>query len=885
MNKRPLVIISIILSVVFAAAHLFFFARFKLNIISLIGETDAGCVLLNDDDSELTFLRMSDTDMKRADGRVCVRKFFEDSDGGYGYNRPLNIVSDGGKIYLLNMREYFSDTPSEYEVCLLDFGRGKSEKIFTFSDEKLQNDVLECLLEGGDIVGVEYYIEYLDFDVDDEGITLFFEVDESTGFESLGTAVYSGKIIGGKLSAVERFCDMSGLSMLSAWITENGIAEINRENNLMFNGKILSAISDTRFYDILSYNDKKLLCKGLDKELYLVDTEEKTASSLNSLSDSIKSAGLDIADLYGTYKIGDNTAAVFTDGEQSRLFSPESGVYDAVYVESVPVTVIHSLIAAVIAWAAVWLIGLLIAALRTKGKICAKFAAAALPVMLGCVLPAYVFVDLGIAAVEADVLNKSLRAISQQLRALGLTDGIGDFDPNGEYAERIGEYGVTLSNVAYLNIVYRSEVVGSRTGVRFFGYIRDRGIFSDISDISAGKNDLDAPAFLPTKTAEKIRRAADSRSEIYCTFFEDGFEYFALVSPSYFGGDGSVNGVFVYTVSPAEATYNSAKLLRRLTVYMLILGGVIAVIFTLSAFVSLRGLKKLRRKSADYLAGEYSPSFEPKTGGTSDEIDVISGKFDELLSSVSREFGELDDLRRANSAYFSDAILKIFGKKSISTVRPGESARAEAYCVTALLPEKYESFDDMNSLLRALGGRLREYGAFVPYIGGLSFTVYSLEAEAMNILFFLREYDGSIIAAADKCFIDISFITAGGSARCRVTREDAAREEILMNTLINTRSTCAVTESAANSRGGELPRICVGMVDGEFIYDISDGGRRFDNSMRGELRRGIELYFGGDRTAAREKFVMILKRQQGDPVARYYIGLIDNAEQKEGAPL
>lgn len=321
-------------------------------------------------------------------------------------------------------------------------------------------------------------------------------------------------------------------------------------------------------------------------------------------------------------------------------------------------------------------------------------------------------------------------------------------------------------------------------------------------------------------------------------------------------------------------------------IYMLILGFGIALLFTLSAIFPLRGLKKLQKKSADYLSGGYIVNYRAKTKhpGCFNEIDVISEKFDALLDSVNNDFSEIDNLRRANAAYFSDVILKIFNKKTINSIKFGESASVEAYCIKALLPERYSDFDTMNHLLIALGKSLKDHNAFAANIDNTGISVYSLEPQSVNVLFFLREYDSGIVAAADKCYIDINIVNIGGSYHFNIAREDSKREEILMNTLINTKSAAVVTENVLDKLDSDFSMICVGMADNRFIYEISDGiQRRFENSIRGYLKNGIEYYFNGDHTAAREMFVMILKRQQDNSVARYYINLLDGEDRKEAA--
>lgn len=886
MNKKALIIFSIIASVIFFAAHLFFGCRVKLDNITFLEDTDAGCVLVNENDSDITFFLMNGKSIGRADGCISFKKYFGSSEEDRGYNYIVGVVENSGKFYAMNRRDHLSSKNSEYEVYMLDFKRGKCDKIFSFTDDIFTEELNALLAPDGLTDNIAVDKQFISFDVDDEGILLYFSV-EKTDHElaEIEKTVYVGKLIGGAPDSITYFSEAAPYLNLFSGVISDELYELTYDYDLWVNGKSLNELTGKLFYNLMSAGDV-LIATGLDGELYRVNAEELTVIPLEKECAEIKNYGVSISDVCGFYKLAGSTVTAFYDGEGSSLFCAEQGKKDAIFIESILAFIIHSIIVIALAWAAVWLIGLLLYVLKTRGRVAAKFAAAVLPAMFVCDLAAYCLIIYGISAAEEDVFQKSLQTISQQQKSLGLTDYIGDFDPNGDYKTDIGKFIITQMNSSFLDYSYSSEFDEAQARYNYFGYIQKSGFFSNISNISAGRDDVDIFAMYPSKTSGKIRRAVDEHSDIFCRIYDDGFEYIALISPTYFSGDGSINGVYLNMVSVAEVHFNTRKLMNRLIVYGLILSAVIAVLFTLCSFILLRGLKKLQKKSADYLAGGYTLEVNTeKKRGVKNEIDIISENFDKLLYSVDKDFNEIDNLRQANLAYFSNTILRIFNKKTINTIRLGDRAQMRAYCIKALLPDDYASFDNMDRLLTELGKKMNEYNAFAANIDSGSVSVYSLDPNSINILLFLREFDGRIIAAADKCYIEISIISIGGNCRCRVVKEDLQREDILMSTLINTKSSCAVTQGAADIRG-ELSKICVGMVDNEFIYDISDGiQERFENSIYDQLKYGIELYFKGDNSAAREMFVMILKRQQNNPVARYYINLIDKPAQKEGAAI
>lgn len=883
-HKKLLIFLSVIISLALITARLFLACFFRFDKICMAARTESGSIIANDDETNIKLFLMSGDRIDRADSCISYKKYFEDSNEVLGYNYPLDIAENDGKIYLLNVKNYLSESSLEYEIRLLDFKRKKSETIFSVSDVEISSMMRDFLINENaaeDAPDSYYYICGNTFDVEDGGITLYL-AEWPRKYKGM-SAVYKCKLTGGEIRGAEKISWYRTDQFDGIIILGNNVLQLDNGYRLLIGGENTEYFEKDR-YSMFCRPDRLDGCSAVARSIenggfYKIDPENKTVTEYPENCKLTETDTLRFGDIMDFYTLGkDGTAAVCFDGEKSFLYDVNSSKKaDWIFTESAAEAVIYSVITGVAAAAAVWLAGFLIGTLRARGRVSVKFVVLIIPVMLGCDLAAYAVIGLGMNVIEDYIFQSSLKALSAQYGSLGLTDGIGDFGSG--YEDEITGFTSILVDSEYLRSVYWTEDSGTSADVNYLGYIRGGNILAAAADIIDGNYDVDALSQLPSKTAEKIREAAESRSDKYCRIYYGGSEREFLISPTFFSGDGKVNGVFLYSVNSAEIRHSSKKLLIRLLNYKVILSAVISLLFTLSAVFPLRGLKKLQKKSADYLSGGFAPrlSEEKKRGGCINEIDVISEKFDELLNSVCNEFSEIDNLRKANTAYFSDAILKIFNKKTINSVKFGESVSVNAYCIKALLPEeKYSGFDNMNRLLTALGKSLKEYNAFAADIGSTSISVYSTEPESLHILFFFREYDPGIIAAADRCYIDISIVNIGGSCRFNIVREDIKRSEILMNTLINTCSATAVTESALEQRKGDLSAICIGMVDNGFIYEISDGANeRFANSIRGHLKIGIEKYFNGDHAAAREMFVMILKSQQNNSVARYYINLLD----------
>ena len=896
MNKKLLLILSTVLSIAFVAAHFFFGCRCRFDNICFSVKLDVGVFIADDDETTIDIFKMNDTHANLADSRISYKKVFESPDGELGYNLPLNIVENNGKIYLLNMKNSFAQYSPSYEICQLDFNRRRMNVIFSFSDEELAQKVRNFLVnEKNTDPESSYFICGKAFGIDNDGIILYFAEKPagSGGLSPTLSTVYKCKLVGGEFAEAEAVAGYHTGYGGNLWVVGQNVIQFDREYHLLFNGENPPFLSNERYFSFYLADADTIVGRNLDKnEFDIIDIKNKTKNEYQEIRVLTEGAGLNPYDLFDFYTVDGNVpVAVCADGEKNFLFDGASGKkLRSINTETATELILHSVIAVAAAFAVVWSVGVLIRVLRTRGKVSIKFVAAIIPVLFGCDLAAYAAIGIGMNAIGERILHNNLKVVSTQYRSLELLNGIGDFslgDENVEYQDGVVRFIVTLLNSEILKTEFWTEDSGISANIDFLGYIRSEDKFVNTVDIIFGNNDIDYRSIMPSKTVESITQAIESRSDKYCKVYERDTEQVMLVSPVLFSGDGSVNGVFLFSVSSAEVRYNTRKILSRLLIYMLILSVAIVLLFTLSAVFPLRGLKKLQKKSTDYLSGGFtsgSSGFKDKSvRGYMNEIDVISVKFDELLDSVNEDFTEINNLRRANAAYFSDVILRIFNKKTINLIKFGESASVEAYCIKVLLPEGYSDFEKMNSLLSALGSGLEEHSAFAADIDSTGFSIYSLEPRSVNILFFLREYDSGITAAADKCYIDINIVNIGGSFHFNIRREDDKREKIITDTLINTKSAVVVTENVLNTtRRNDLPAICVGMADNQFIYEISDGvQKRFASSIRDNLKKGVELYFNGDHTAAREMFVMILKLQQDNSVARYYINLLDDKKSWE----
>lgn len=874
MRKAPLIAISIVLGLALIAAHLLLVCRARLGSVCTVKQTSFGSVLAEDGGNKIRIFKMNRDKFNCADDHISYSKIFEDENAELGYNFPLGIEECNGKAYLLNVRRFFSEKEPVYEISQLDFGRKKTRLVFSFTESEISKK-LNAFLDSGD---KRYSLYNSTFSVNGNNtVSLYFA--EELLENSVENIIYRCDINGGRVLNTERFAEFPDNDHNTVAILGDSAAQIDLNYRLTVNGK---PIADERYiiFDRPDgFDEGYIIAKSLeDGGFYKVSLEDGSAELFFKNGESIPDAG-DINEFYynGSKDRG-QLVAVGYDGESGFLYDISSARrVDSIRTESAWEILLHSLLILIASTAAVWLVGGFIYLLSTAGRVSVKFALMIVPVMLLCDFIAYSLLSFGVRAIEEHIFKNSLETVSAQYNSLRLTDGIDGFGGDREAEENV--FLNILVNSEYLRSVCWTEDKAVSADVNYIGYVKGSGVFAYASDIINGNYDVDTVSMLPSKTAKMIRSAIESKSDIYGTVYDGELERVILFSPTFFAEDGSVNGVFLFSVSSAEVRYSTDKLLKRLMNYKLVLSLIISLLFTLSAVFPFRGLKTLQKKSADYLSGIYIPKLADvkKRGGCVNEIDVISDKFDELLNSVYNDFNELDNLRKANAAYFSDAILKIFNKKTVNSLKFGESASVNAYCVKAILPEgKYSDFDEMNKLLNALAKSLKENDAFAADVDNTSLCVYSAGSGALNVLFFLRGYDSGIRAAADRCYIDISIVNIGGSMRLHIVREDEQRGEILMNTLESTGASTAITQAAASGRG-EFSAICVGMVDNEFIYEVCDNSgtpessERFANSIRDNLRIGIERYFNGDTAAAREMFVTILKTQQSNSVARYYI--------------
>ena len=854
MNKKLLNILGALLGAV--CIVLYVTGRFirGFDEISLAVSTSEGTVIVSSNISTISlYLKEND----RLKGEIQTEHIQELENKELRTNVPIGICEDGGKIYYISSYTDHENTVPVYEVSIADFSRGKLLPVFSAAQNEL-TELIESQRNGADVTADNIKVR-----IESGDVCFFVSVMDEMYNEKLYKLKFSG---GTETVEDDKFPDL--INSEDFILLDDTIAQLGFRGDLIVDGELL----DGAYKGLFPFSGGTLIsCKVKENEYYIInaDGEQQPCPDIRRTMDFSGIKGKDISSIYS-----ENGAPVIVVNG-SALVNTVSGVRtEFLYADSIPVLILKCIGIAAAGFAVVWIIGLAIFGIKVSGKSILRFAASsvvALFVFNFFVCAAGMFMLLYQQAIH---MVSSLEVISQQYEAMHIADDIEDFDLTDENSENFKnslKAIMILSNLEYFN--------QSNTDVPFsaeyYGYSSKAGGY--ISWFDAGWEDSAALAeeCIPEIMLDDLALSlSDGKPHTDRVSTGKGVVVY-MISPVK-SPSGKISGFYLFSSVSPEAQYRSIKLIIMLMLYQLVLTAAVIIAAIISAAAYLRGLEKLRRKAADFVDRGYSRAFvrSKHKDGVSNEITVISNEFDELVADVNANNAEMMNFRVMNRAYFSDAILKLLGKKNISAVNFTEHACENMYSLIALLPRDYCEFETMNNLLAKLSVKLSEFNAFINETSGSVLQIYSQSAKSINILFFLKEYDSRIKTAFDKCYLNAGGLKMGERRSFDVSFEDAKREKILVGTMLNTCSGTAVTERALDKNEFDFTKIPIGMADNEFIYDIIK--EHFSNAVCEYLKKGVELYFDGSFTASREMFVRVLKLNANSPTARYYINQIDS---------
>lgn len=856
MNKKLLNILGALLGAVCIVLYITggFIRRF--NDISLAVSTSEGTVIVSSNISAISlYLKEND----RLKGEIATEHIQELKNDELRTYVPISVCEDSGKIYYISSYTDPENTVPVYEVSIADFSRGKLLPVFSAVQNELI-ELIEAQRDGADVTAGSIKVR-----VENGEVCFFVSALDEMYNEKLYKLKFSG---GSETVADDKFPDL--INSEDFILLGNTIAQLGYYGDLIVDGKRM----DGAYKGLFPYGDGTLIsCNAKENEYYIInaDGEQQSCPDIRRTLDINGIKEKDILSFYSE----NGAPVIVADG--SALVNTVSGVRtEFLYADSIPVLIFKCIGLAAAGFAAVWIIGLAIFGIKVSGKSILRFAG-------NSVVALFVF-NLVVCALgmfmllyqQASHMVSSLEVISQQYGAMHITDGIEELnvtDENSEdYANSVKAL-MILSSLEYFN----QSNTDFPFSADYYSYSSKAGGY--ISWLDAGWEDSAALAeeCIPELMLDELERSLSDGKQHTDSISTGNGVIVYMISPVK-SPSGRITGFYLFSSVSPEAQYRSIKLIIMLMMYQLALTAAVIIAAIISAAAYLRGLEKLRKKASDFVDRGYSPAFgkSKRKDGVSNEITIISNEFDELVADVNANNAEMMNFRVMNRAYFSDAILKLLGKKNISAVNFTEHACENMYSLIALLPRDYCEFEKMNDLLAKLSVKLSEFNAFINETSGSVLQIYSQNAKSINILFFLKEYDTRIKTAFDKSYLNAGGLKMGERRSFDVTFEDAEREKILVGTMLNTCSGTAVTERALDENEYEFTKIPIGMADNEFIYDIIK--EHFSNAVCGYLKRGVELYFDGSFTASREMFVRVLKLKADSSAARYYINQIDNNE-------
>ncbi len=857
LNRKLINILGAVLAAACVVIYIFMGYTQSFDPVVLASATSFGTVIAEMDISDITLIRKNGSHI---DGKIKIDRVDELENDKLRINSPAAICEDGGKIYFVKSSVVSGSTVPVYEISIADFGKKKLLPVFSMSRDEI-GEALSAA--AGNPEALMIYDIY--FSVENGDVCFYISAGEG-----LTDTLFRLRRSGGGFEADRLFSGMENDVFLP--VGSDVLRIIHEDGGLFLNDE---RFSGDVYRELYSLGENTVICYNNTKKSYnVINTRERTETLCPDIQNAMNAYGLKRQNISGIFSENGEIWLCVNKSDKYSLINTADGIMRGyLFADSTAALILKCLGLAAAGFAAAWLIALAVYGIKVSGSSVLRFAAVSVPVF--CVFCTVLYFGEFVFLLLEQTLNMldDLGEVSLRYESMGIVNEIEDFSINGKDAEE------TLRACYTFDVIRGVGAADADTSVTvdYFGYSEKAGNYVNWEDAVWEIYDNPPEDTFPESLLDKLQLCLSDGQRRTDSFYGSNCITVYMISPVR-SPSGKITGFYLFSSISVEAQYRGIELIMIFLSYQIILCAAVMAASIASAAAYLRGLRKLRAKAADFVDKGWSSELDiqKKKRRVSNEITIISDEFDELVADVNANNAEMMNFRVMNRAYFPDAVLKLLGRKNISAVSFTEKACESIYCLIAVLPEEYSDFRAMNGLLTALSERLSEYNAFMTEVGATALQIYSESPKSINILFFLKEYDSRIKTAFDRCYLNAGGMRMGERRSFDVSFEDEARENIVVNTMLSTGAGSAVTERALEENEYEFTKIPIGMADNEMIYEIMR--EHISDAVCGYLREGVELYFNGKYKPSREMFIRVLKLRPKNSTARYYIALIDEAE-------
>lgn len=850
LNKIIFSGIWIILSLLCVVYFCLYYVKFDLNYVTLIIKKDDYNIVVDDNN---IFIRIMKTNSSnKIISEIKYQKISDDK-----YHQPISLIQDGNDWYLCDFFNTLGVVQNNYDIYKLDFENKHMEKTASNGDD----DIYDAL----NIKNAQVYD--LSADVTDGKVYITAEVY----IDKQIPEYYKFDISGNKIELLpDNVSAPLDISLDSDYYAENS------------NGK-----SSDKYRNLYTDSDESLNCYGLNltkKSLEKINPD-LSAESVSKELDKFINKSVTFSSIKNVYINNEKSIAVsyFNDNESGIIEYDGNNIksYNFVYTMYFWEAILFSVLIMALVFVSELVLYKYIKYLYTAGSLISKIISALIPAMIVCDIFAVSEVEKILDKMDYNSLCDNMSEIGMQIEATGFAKKFIIENDESEVMARNFIYNISSNNIINnqydINSADRNDIKSKYCKnvfyeLEFIGYNSKsgelKGIFSSYNGLNC--EDVYEPSYLAL-----LKSAVENDSiEVY-----NGYDlYNQLLTYVIYpctDENGKVNSLLVINASKTENDNNSSILLINIAIFEIIISGFIILTFSVITYISAKPLKRLRKQAVRLTNGE-TDCFVKIPNYYADEVTEISVKFNELAKQTGENFDELNNMRNCSKAYFPENIFKIIDRKNIVLLKFNENVTRPLYVIYLKFPEKYGKFDLMSSLISDISDKIEECNGFIGEISAGFMAIFAENSSLFNLAASLQTY-GEMSVIFDYTNINIRIVGGKGVYRFSILPENQVRYQTLLSFGESADADFIITDSAGKQRSENIFSRCIGMVDSEYIYEVTSGtGKQLRKLTRSYMKNGVDLYFRGEYRLARNMFINVLRYDSKDKTAQYYISLIDS---------
>ena len=840
----------------------------------LIMEDDQYTVVVDDNDQTTNVLQLD------RNNRVVSRISYDRVDRT-SYHMAWQIFYSEGTWYLVDFYNYLSDTNIRFSVYSLDFGKGTMSLAYGDFYALIQQTAKDYGLTVAQFHGRNYRVQ--------DG-ALFVQIG---GYNSGAEEYYCLTFrIQNETCTLEKTVPVQGI----VW----GMATLGDESLSVFTNKAGLYAGE----QCLSEDYYNILATSRDGTVYALNQTRGRAQRVTPVTGSLTSDpefSLNQLSQYGLSLSGitdldltdeQNFAAAYFDLDTPRILLQRDGtleIYSSSELTPIPLLLIWCVLLIFALGLAEMFVVLLVQSLWRRGSVAAKLLAALLPIMVLITACSTWLVSTFLARYNDRQTQEVLETIAREVAALGIhrdaeafveqyplqSGRIDDPETRQAYNNFRGNIDLITENVMEQPMILDADtqqVVANQMRCQVQYCVRNpqTGTYYNVGSTFEF---LPFDGWMTPGQSELFwDKLLQDSQEVFDYYYYTNQKVSGLIYPTR-SETGEITGFYLITVDLIEGDSQIAQIIQRFMLYQLSLCLLLLALTIPIAFFSLKPLSALRGKVRQLSNGTI-PIFTPLRGSLRNEITDLDETFRRLVGQVDDNLKRMNRLQELSKAYFYPKILRLLGKSSVSNLTFHETATCPMYVAYLAMGEK--SFEEVQQLVNRCIPLLESCDGFFASITGEEMVLAAQNPDLFYMAAAVAQEGKGLRAVFDYAPVTVKISGWGTEYRILVAPENENRKNALCAYRDALGRRLLAMEQAVPADQTDLNWRIVGYLDGqalvEFFLDAFANQYRLGQK---DLERGVQLFFQGTLSLARNSFIQALRFHPGDPVALYYIQLID----------